>query len=69
MRKPKPKPGWIKVGDVVDYHSIIGGPVTHPGLKVLNGPELLGGHPWVVWLEGHRGCVAVDACTPAECAA
>ena len=51
------------VGDLVDYHSIIGGPVTKPGLRIVRGPDFLGGHTWVYWLDGKRGCVAAEACT------
>jgi hypothetical protein len=64
--KPGPKPEWIKPGMKVDYHEIISGPVTQPNVTVMEGPELLGGHTWVVWLRGISGCVAVAACTPAK---
>jgi len=53
-----------RVGDIVNYHSVIGKPPTKLGLKVRAGPELLGGHTWVVWLEGHSGCVCVEAVSP-----
>lgn len=58
-----PEPRWLKVGDVVDYHAMIGGPVTQAGMVVRAGPQLLMGHTWVVWLHGKAGCVAVDAVT------
>jgi hypothetical protein len=56
---------WMQVGIMVDYHSIIGGPVTSTHV-VRSGPELLGGHTWVLRLEGKSGCVACEACTPHE---
>ncbi len=62
-KKPGLRP-LICIGELVDYHSVIGGPVTEFGRRVLSGPELLGGHTWVVWIEGYRACVAAEACTP-----
>ena len=56
-----------KVGDLVDYHSIIGGPVTKPGLTVTHEPYYLGGPKGalVCFVDGVSGCVAVKALTPA----
>lgn len=58
-------PAWIKPGVRVDYHSIIGGPVTLAGAAVRSGPHRMGDH-WSVWLEGKAGGVDVEACTPAK---
>lgn len=57
---------WLLPGVLVDYHGIIGGPVTEAGLSVLGKPFILGGHSAVVMLKGRSGCVAVEAVTPAE---
>jgi len=61
------QPTWPKVGDVVDYHSVIGEEVTQAGMVVRHGLQRLGDPecgPWVVWLEGKAGCVVVEALTP-----
>lgn len=55
---------WIRPGAVVDYHAVIGGPVTDRGRVVASGPERLGGGQWVAWLDGKPGCVAVEALMP-----
>lgn len=52
---------WIKAGVRADYHSVIGGPVTISGVKVTCDPYVLGGHSWVVFIEGKAGCVSVQA--------
>ena len=57
-----PKPTWIHTGVEVDYHEIIGGPITKPKMIVNQGPVEMCG-TWVVWLQGNSGCVAVSACT------
>lgn len=67
MVRGKPKriaepPAWMVEGAIVDYHSIIGGPITQPGMVVRAGPQLMCGH-WSVWLKGKAGSVAVEACT------
>lgn len=52
----------VQVGQVVDYHSIIGGPITsrkHTITKIGN----LHGVP-VAWITGGSGCVAIEALTP-----
>lgn len=66
-RRRKGSPSWLKPGVKVDYHSIIGGPVTAPSLEVVAGPQELGGPggTWCVWLDGKSGCVSVEAVTPA----
>lgn len=48
------------VGAPVDYHGIIGGPVTKAGCKVTSEPWEMGG-TLVVMIDGVRGAVAVDA--------
>jgi hypothetical protein len=59
----------ITVGDRVDYHSIVGGPVTSTGhtiRAVERKPNKYGRD--VAWITGKAGCVALDALTssPAE---
>lgn len=49
----------FKVGDVVDYHSIIGGEITSTGHVVESICEL-NGNP-VVWISGKPGCVSERA--------
>jgi hypothetical protein len=61
-KKLGPKPNWIGHGIRVDYHQIIGGPITQKGLLVQQGPQLVCGQ-WVVWLAELIGHVSVDACT------
>jgi hypothetical protein len=56
---------WIKVGTKVDYHSIIGGPVTQDGMVVREpAQQLPGGGQWVCWLKGKAGCVSCESVTP-----
>jgi hypothetical protein len=51
---------------MVDYHAVIGGPITQYSMHVRTGPrQLSDGGAWVVWLDGKAGCVAVEACTEA----
>ena len=63
--EPKPRrrrpPKWLTIGVHVDYHAVIGGPVTQSNLEVRSGPEKLPSGQWVVWLWGKTGCVSVDA--------
>lgn len=57
----------IKVGDVVDYHSIIGGPVTSTGHTVQSisrKPNNFGCD--VAWISKKAGCVAMQALTPSH---
>ncbi len=58
-------PLWLRPGVTVDYHATVGGPVMERGLMVREGPELLSGHTWVVWLNEKAGAIAADALTPA----
>lgn len=55
----------ITVGYKVDYHSIVGGPVTSTGhtiRAVERRPNNYGRD--VAWVTGKAGCVALDALTP-----
>ena len=55
----------IMVGDKVDYHSVIGGPVTSTGHIVRTvqlAPNNFGRD--VAWITDKAGCVACDALTP-----
>lgn len=60
-RNPTPPPAWLRPGALVDYRSIISGPVTHSAGKVLSEPWQLGHGDWVVSIEGVSGGVAVEA--------
>ena len=55
---------WIQIGTVVDYHSIIDGPITKAALVVREPAQQLSGGQWVCWLRGQAGCVCCDAVTP-----
>ena len=68
-RRPNPQKevdAWnarVKVGDTISYVEVKG--LTEPQtFKTKSEAEVLSGHTAVVWLEGKRGCVAVDHCTP-----
>lgn len=56
-------PTWIFAGAIVNYHSIIRGPVTHPKVTVTSAPFLLGGHTACVMLQGISGAIACAALT------
>lgn len=56
-------PDWIGLGLRVDYHALIGGPVTKPDLEITALQRGASGR-WVAWLKGHRGCVACEALSP-----
>lgn len=64
-QNPNERPAhWMpRVGDIVDYHSIIGEKITSTGHKVRAVQMSDAGYP-VAWLEGKSGCVHVDALTP-----
>ncbi len=51
-------------GAIVDYHSVIGREVTHPGMTMVGEPWQLGDGQWVVKLKGKPGGVAIEACSP-----
>ncbi len=50
----------IRVGMTVDYHSIIGGPVTEPGCTITHEPWMMNG-TWVCMIDKRHGCVSCDA--------
>jgi hypothetical protein len=54
---------WVKPGVRVDYHAVIGGPVTRAGYVVKATGQLPSG-AWVAWLERKSGCVALEALSP-----
>lgn len=56
---------WVRPEVLVDYHSVIGGPVTQGGLVVRAGPVRDAAGQWVCWLTGKSGSVAVEALTAA----
>lgn len=64
---------WLKVGVAVDYHSVIDGPVTQPGLTVRDAPFAIEGPrgyrgptTWCVMLNGKSGWVACGALSPSS---
>ena len=64
--KYPPLPAWAVEGVAVDYHSVIGGPVTLANVRIRLQPWRHGGHgEWVVLIYGIAGCVSLDAITPA----
>lgn len=69
LSKRSAPPAWVRPGRVVHYHAVIGGPITERFLQIQDGPQLLSGHTWVVWLVGKAGCVSIDAISPAPEAA
>jgi hypothetical protein len=50
----------LKVGDVVTYHTRIGGPPTSTGHTIKALDRLPSGHD-VAWISGKSGCVAIEA--------
>jgi len=52
--------GKFKVGDIVDYHSIIGGPVTSTEHTIQH-IDKLGHGEMVAWLSDKSGCVSLKA--------
>lgn len=55
----------LEVGEKVDYHSIIGGPIDSKNHTILSFGEL--GHGEVVaWITDHRGAVCLQALTRVE---
>ena len=55
---------WIQIGTIVDYHAIIGGPITKAAMVVREPAQQLPGGQWVCWLRGKAGCVSCDSVTP-----
>lgn len=54
----------IKVGMMVDYHSIINGKTTEPYCQIASEPWQLGHGQWVVQIDKKRGGISLDALTP-----
>lgn len=69
LSKRSAPPAWVRPGRLVHFHAIIGGPITEEFHIIQDGPQLLGGHTWVVWLVGKDEFVDVDALSPAPEAA
>ena len=51
------------VGTSVEYHPVIGDSAFRQRATVSKA-QVLSGHTAVIWLDGERGCVALDACVP-----
>jgi hypothetical protein len=56
----------IKIGMIVDYHSVIGGPVTKPHCTVGSNPWQIGHDEWVVLIHEVRGGVSIKAISATE---
>jgi hypothetical protein len=54
------RPPAFTIGDIVDYHSVIGGEVTFTGMTIIDGPFEIGGR-WCWKLAGKAGVVAEAA--------
>lgn len=54
----------MKIGDKVNYHSRINGPVTSTDHEITDMQEMCG--TMCVWITNKPGCVCVDALSPAE---
>lgn len=67
MRLVKRKKPNLVVGDTVNYHSVIGAPVTSTGhiIKVIMPTPNSYGRK-VAWVTGISGCVAYDALSAGE---
>lgn len=50
----------FQIGDVVDYHAVIDGPVTSRGHVVTALGSLPSGRP-VAWITGKARCVTLEA--------
>ena len=55
----------LKVGDIVNYHSIIGEKITSKGHKIIN-LGVVGTKTNVAWITNKSGCVSIDALTKSE---
>jgi hypothetical protein len=53
------------VGTLVKYHAVIGSPASVVR-TIKTEAQVLSGHTAVLWLEGMSGCVALEACEPAQ---
>ena len=56
----------VKIGMTIDYHEIIGGPVTKENCIVKSDPWQLGDGTWVVKISGVRGGVDLVAITSSQ---
>ena len=56
----------LKIGMEVDFHDIIGGPITLPNCTVITEPWQLYSGTWVVKISGVRGGVDLAAITPSK---
>lgn len=56
MTKPN-----FKVGDIVDYHSIIDGPVTSTGHEITHIGKIPSAKKRVAWISNKSGCVCLCA--------
>ncbi len=56
----------FKIGEVVDYHSIIGGLVTSKEHKITGFGWIGDVEDIIVYMSGHRACVSIDAITKVE---
>lgn len=65
--KRKKRAKFMKVGDKVNYHDIIGGPITSSGHEIKQidtTPNNFGGN--VAWITGKSGCVSIEALSKEE---
>ena len=56
----------IKIGMLVDYHSMVGGPITKPRCQITSEPWPLGHGDLVVKIDKMRGGVSLDAITASK---
>ena len=56
----------LKIGMEVDFHGIIGGPITLPNCTVIAEPWRLYSGTWVVKISGVRGSVDLAAIPPSR---
>lgn len=55
------------VGNTVQYFREMHPRRNYMGtFRICGKAEVMGGHTAVVWLSGKSGCVAIDACAPAD---
>jgi len=53
---------YFQINAVVDFHAVVGGPVTSRGHVVTATRHTPGTRP-VAWITGRVGCVVMDALT------
>lgn len=54
----------FEIGDIVDYHSIIGRAATSKGHEITRIRDV--NNEKVVWITGKSGCVAIEALSKSE---